>query len=71
MPKKSLTVSHKTDIVTPVNDTVSVYELVGAIRSTADGKSVVTGDGRRYFGKVTLCFHDGAVTHVERYETIK
>ncbi len=71
MQKKSLTVSRKTGMMTGVNDTVSVYDLVRAVKNTAADKSVMTSDGRTYYGKVTLCIHDGAVTHVEKYETIK
>lgn len=46
-------------------------ELVSQIKSLLEGKIVLSYKSNPFFGKITVVFNDGMLTHVEKYETIK
>ena len=54
----------------------NALDISGFINDTKEkladmGGPVYDGDGRHYFGKVTFCFENGRITHVEKREVIK
>lgn len=73
MTKKPLTEEHKNRMLPTNCETLSLHELVETIKSSCSGKHISStcSCGLPYFGRVTLCIHNGSITHVENAEIIK
>lgn len=71
MQKNSLTGLHSTSKLPACVETVSVYDFIEEVKSNAENKVVMMAGSRKYFGEVTFCVHEGQITHVKKYETIK
>jgi len=50
---------------------LDISELIEELRTIVNPNRVVNSGGNKYFGRVTFCFEDGRMTHIEKVETMK
>ena len=50
---------------------LDISQIIVNIQGTTSGITIGTNNGRRFWGKITICVEDGKISYIERHETIK
>lgn len=50
---------------------LDISQIIVNIQGTTTGITIGTDNGRRFWGKITICVEDGKISYIERHETIK
>ena len=69
MTKKLLTDAHSASMLPSNDNAVSVADFTDSVLSLVNGTTVTT-EGRRFYGRIIVCFKDGKCTFVEKHETL-
>jgi len=51
--------------------TLDISELIEELRAIANPNRVINAGAKKYYGRVSFCFEDGRMTHIEKVETMK
>ncbi len=50
---------------------IDISKFISLIKAIIGENTILSDSMSNYYGKITVCFENGRITHIEKYETIK
>ena len=50
---------------------LDIFDLIAEIKDITTAGGLVRSNDKRYYGRVSFCFENGKLTHIEKVETMK